>query len=76
MGGSAGRRAADARRRKSNRAPGDSLWFEAPGVDVTDSGSVLAAAGFGNVTYSSFESAQVWAPRKKSWTTTTATIPA
>ena len=35
------------------------------GVDVTDSGSVLAASGFGNVTYSNFESAQVWGAKEK-----------
>ena len=49
----------------------DALWFEVQGVDVTDSGSVLAAAGFGDVTYSSFESARVWARKKRSWTIAT-----
>ena len=43
----------------------DALWFEAPGVDVTDNGSVLAASGFGNVTYSNFESTQVWGAKEK-----------
>ena len=34
-------------------------------MDVTDNGSVLAASGFGNVTYSNFESTQVWGAKEK-----------